>query len=211
MLTGIYQILNKLNNKVYVGSSTDIKKRWRDHKWYLKNNNHHNSHLQSAWNKYGENSFEFLVLIECNIGELLIKELEFISQFNSFNNKLGYNVNDPEHKFLGKKHSKETKQKLSEQKIGNKNPMFGKCGNKHHNYDKVVSDETRNKISSSKMGCAGMKGENNPVSKLKEIDVINIRKLYGEGKLSQLKIAKLYDVSQTAINKIIARKTWSHI
>ena len=57
--TGIYIIKNILNNKKYVGSSTNIGKRWRDHKWYLKENKHHNSHLQASYNKYGLDSFEF--------------------------------------------------------------------------------------------------------------------------------------------------------
>jgi len=46
MITGIYKIRNKQNNKVYIGSAVDIKKRWRDHKWNLKENKHHNPHLQ---------------------------------------------------------------------------------------------------------------------------------------------------------------------
>jgi len=36
--TGIYKILNKINGKVYIGSATDIAKRWRDHKWHLNHN-----------------------------------------------------------------------------------------------------------------------------------------------------------------------------
>ena len=31
-MSGIYEIRNVLNNHRYIGSSVDIKKRWRDHK-----------------------------------------------------------------------------------------------------------------------------------------------------------------------------------
>jgi group I intron endonuclease len=61
MNTGIYQILNKVNGKSYVGSAVNIKKRWAVHRHTLRNNKN-SPHLQKAWNKYGEESFEFNVL-----------------------------------------------------------------------------------------------------------------------------------------------------
>lgn len=59
-------------------------------------------------------------------------------------------------------------------------------------------------------------GENNPVSKLSNDDVINIRNSYirgtglhnrGNGK----KLAQLYGISQATLSKIILRQTWKHI
>lgn len=62
---GIYLIKNKVNNKIYVGStSTGFSRRWSQHKTYLRGNKHHSRHLQNAWNKYGEENFEFSVLEE---------------------------------------------------------------------------------------------------------------------------------------------------
>lgn len=61
-VTGIYKILNKVNGKFYVGSSTNITKRCWTHKTELKNGKHCNIHLQSSWNLHGENSFEFSVV-----------------------------------------------------------------------------------------------------------------------------------------------------
>jgi len=205
MKTGIYKIENKINNKVYIGSATDIKKRWRDHRWYLIHNKHHNSHLQSSWIKYGIESFEFSVILECEIDDLLIKELEQILIHNSFNNKLGYNVNDPEHTFLNRKHSEETKQLLSQLKLGEKNPMFGKRGDKHPKFNKEVSIESRNKMSLSHIGIPTNRRTH---TKLTENDVINIRKMYHEDKISQPNIASTFNVSYTTINKIIKNKMW---
>jgi group I intron endonuclease len=59
---GIYKIFNKVNNKYYIGSSNNIKRRWRDHKKMLRGNRHDNIYLQNSWNKYGENNFDFIVI-----------------------------------------------------------------------------------------------------------------------------------------------------
>jgi group I intron endonuclease len=70
---GIYQILNKHNLKCYVGSTRRrFSQRFYDHKRDLKNNKHHSKHLQAAWNKYGEEVFEFTVL------EIIDKSLDKI-------------------------------------------------------------------------------------------------------------------------------------
>lgn len=208
MVTGIYKILNIINNKVYIGSAIDIKKRWRDHKWCLKHNKHHNLHLQSAFNKYGINSFQFSIILETTIENLLINEKELIIKYNAFDNEFGYNVNDPEHNFLNRKHTNLTKELLSQQKMGIKNPMFGKTGKKHPNFNKKFSEESRCKMSKSKLGIPTNRQTN---VKLLASDVINIRKLYHEDNMSQPNIAIKYNVSYTTINKIITKKTWQHI
>lgn len=53
-------------------------------------------------------------------------------------------------------------------------------------------------------------GEDNNKSKLTETQVKEIRELYPIIK-SQRKIAKLYNVTQTAIKNIVNNKTWKHI
>lgn len=59
---GVYQILNTANGKSYVGRSVAIKRRWDSHRFHLRKGTHKNKHLQSSWNKYGEDSFVFRVL-----------------------------------------------------------------------------------------------------------------------------------------------------
>lgn len=59
--SGIYGIA-KDGVIVYVGQSVKIRKRWVSHRHKLRNNIHKNTHLQSAWNKYGESVFTFVVL-----------------------------------------------------------------------------------------------------------------------------------------------------
>lgn len=76
--TGIYSIQNKINNKVYLGSSIDIKKRWERHKNDLNNKKHVNQSLQKDWNEYGSGNFKFSVIKQCEESELKFIELEEI-------------------------------------------------------------------------------------------------------------------------------------
>ena len=89
---GIYKITNLKNNKVYIGQSTDIKARWNNHKLELKKNIHKNSHLQNAFNKYGEEAFEFRILEETFEENLDNAEEYWINYFDSTNPRKGYNL-----------------------------------------------------------------------------------------------------------------------
>ena len=60
----IYKIINLINGKFYVGSTTNQKVRFRQHRKLLRGNRHHCKHLQAAWNKYGEDKFSFAVVEE---------------------------------------------------------------------------------------------------------------------------------------------------
>lgn len=78
-MIGIYQILNIVNNKYYIGSSLDVFKRFRTHKRNLKLNKHHNRHLQRSWKKYGESAFEFIVIQSCDKIERLNLEQYYLN------------------------------------------------------------------------------------------------------------------------------------
>jgi group I intron endonuclease len=72
MARGIYKIINVVNNKFYVGSAVDFTARKRRHWWALRSQRHANKHLQAAWNKYGEESFKFLIVEELSDGADLV-------------------------------------------------------------------------------------------------------------------------------------------
>ena len=72
MARGIYKIINVVNNKFYVGSAVDFTARKRRHWWALRSQRHPNKHLQAAWNKYGEESFKFLIVEELPEGADLV-------------------------------------------------------------------------------------------------------------------------------------------
>ncbi len=90
--SGIYMIKNKINGKIYIGQSADIKKRWSSHIRKLENNTHENYDLQNDFNKYKIESFQFEVLkqlIGVDRKQLLIEESRYMSALNSIGH--GYN------------------------------------------------------------------------------------------------------------------------
>ena len=90
-LIGVYIIKNKITNKFYVGHSVDIYQRFNSHKSYLKRGIHHCIYLQRAWDKYGEDNFDFIIIKLYN-SELDSIELEQY-YINNFKDSL-YNVAD---------------------------------------------------------------------------------------------------------------------
>ena len=77
---GIYAIKNIVNGKRYIGSAKNISRRWSTHKLLLNKGMHYNSHLQSTWNKYGENNFEFYILLKCKKDELIENEQVYMDE-----------------------------------------------------------------------------------------------------------------------------------
>lgn len=60
----IYEIQNTVTGFRYVGCSKNLKSRWKEHRRSLNSGRHHSQHLQNAWNKYGEVSFVFSIIVE---------------------------------------------------------------------------------------------------------------------------------------------------
>lgn len=106
-MCGIYMIRNTINGKLYIGKSVNIKKRFNEHKHELRLGSHHNDYLQKAWNKYGEDAFEFIVLEECDRENLNSLEIATIAKFASSNEL--YNMTDGGDGMLGRIMSDETK------------------------------------------------------------------------------------------------------
>jgi group I intron endonuclease len=94
VIMGIYQIRNVISNKIYIGSSKDIYKRWKQHKTLLKSNRHHSPYLQNAWNKDGDKNFEFTILqVVDDENQLLDIEQEWLDKTKCYNQEIGYNIN----------------------------------------------------------------------------------------------------------------------
>ncbi len=177
----IYGLRCKINGKWYIGQTTKEPLTYiiREYK-YLQGANR--TKIKRALKKYGFNNFDICLLdSSSNKEDLDVREQNYIIEYNSMEN--GYNLmsggshgkhsietkqlisekNKGNKAWLGKKHSKETKDKLSlsaskrtyhplekmtdedywkyiqylkESRTGDKNPMFGK----------EVTEETKNKL-----------------------------------------------------------------
>lgn len=117
--TGIYTITSP-SGKQYVGSSIDIKKRWRAHKIRLRKGAHHSIHLQHAANKHGIDSFKFDVIVICEPKDLILFEQRAIDAF-----KPEYNITKTAGSPLGLKRSSEARAKMSVAKLGKPSPKKG--------------------------------------------------------------------------------------
>lgn len=240
-MIGVYKITNLTNNKLYIGSSIDIKGRWAEHKRDLKNNKHHSTYLQRSWNKYGENSFNFSIIEECNKDDLLDREQFYLDKYKSYKKENGYNVaKDSSAPMMGRKHSEETLIKLSEGVRNRDSSVWVRGENKPNakfkdediiQIKRLISEGYRiidiarlynvegQTITQIKTGerWNHIKTEyddiiiQTPRQKLTEEKVIEIKKLLIENKLTILEIAEIFDITYGMISSIKNLKSWSSI
>ena len=91
-VSGVYLIQCNKNGKNYIGSSKNIKERWREHISCLRDKRHHSMKLQEDWDKFGEDQFEFHILVKTDYANAKKLEDEYIKKFKS--DKFGYNTDD---------------------------------------------------------------------------------------------------------------------
>lgn len=174
---GVYQITNTVNGNRYIGSSVNVWGRWKCHTANLRKNTHHNKHMQSAWNKYGECSFVLKPLLICERKDLARYEQLCLNEM-----KPEYNATidvtsptrglpcSPERREkvakanagkqfrLGQKNTEEQNRKISESHTGVKFSKehcikigLSKRGNTFRRGSKAT-DETREKLRLSHLG-----------------------------------------------------------
>jgi group I intron endonuclease len=161
-LSGVYAIRHNPSNKMYIGSSVDLRKRFLEH---FKGKSS-NIHLQRAFKKSGHESFSFIIIefvpsdISLSPAELDEKKIILVSLEQKYLDLIPgkYNINPTAGsslgvkrseatkkllskinglKFLGKTHTEEYKEILRQRISGKKNPMYGK----------PVTEENKNLIS----------------------------------------------------------------
>ena len=167
-------ITNLDNGKVYVGQTVrSLSGRWNEHVRSAKAGS--NSLICSAIRKYGVDSFSIEVLEECvSIEHLNKREVYWIAHYNSCHGS-GYNLEEGgrggvpglearrkmSESATGRKHSEETKIKMSKRMIGNKYALGSRCSDelKRQNAERAKgnkyalgnrhTEETKRKISKS--------------------------------------------------------------
>lgn len=225
---GIYGIRNKINNKVYVGKTeVNFGDRWDSHKSKLRYNRHDNSHLQRAWNKYGEENFEFYIIEESspvwNSETFNEKEKQYIKKYKDC--KMAYNMSEggdgalgchlseeTKRKIgeknrindLGRKASEETKKKMSEAQKKRKHTPESIEKMKRIHKGKVITQETRKKISKTL--------QENPTRQVysKEV-IIGVRYDWEKNNLSYKELSDKYNIPRDYISAIVKYKRWKNL
>jgi len=172
---GVYKIYNTINDKVYIGISTNLKYRLKTHYHKLCKKVHHNEYLQNSVNLHGIESFDFeiLELLSSNIGDcdLLKKEFEYQQLYKSCDELHGYNIQTTDingvirhteefkertrKRMTGRIVTKETRQLLSDAFKGKKGTPHTeefKERTRKRMTGRVVSPETIEKMSKAKLG-----------------------------------------------------------
>lgn len=247
ILSGVYKIINNINEKVYVGSSKNIRKRCLWHRSRLNSNKHHNKSLQRSWNKYGEENFSFEIIEISKEEHLIQREQYWIDVTECYKNENGYNFNrDATKPNLNKKFSAETRAKLSNSKKGIKrspetieklrimnkgegNPFYGKRHSeesKRKMSEKHIGKElTESQLESLKMGrgkrfhteetyrklSEANRGENSGTSKLKESEVIEILNHLKNKDKTYSRLAEEFGISITQISRIKNGLRWGYL
>lgn len=113
--SGIYQIINTVNGKRYIGSAVNLRQRRNEHWSKLARGIHHSKHFQSAWNRYGKEAFVFRVLLFCAKPDLL-----FYEQLAMDGIRPEYNVETVAGSSIGCIRTPETRAKISAKAKGRK-------------------------------------------------------------------------------------------
>jgi len=227
--SGIYLAICKVNNKIYVGSAINFKRRFSQHKYLLKNGRHV-KYFQNAWNKHGEENFEF-VIFESGIPpeDLLCWEQATMDFYESYLPEKGYNIRRFAESNFGINPSLESRARMSEahkgktpteetrtrmkESVKNRPPITEKTLALMSEARKLIplhSIETRKKILNNNIGKHN--GENNPHSVLTIPQVREIKFIHLPAAiLTQREIAKMYGVNRTTIQRIKYGKIWENI
>jgi len=152
----VYMHINKLNNKKYIGiTSKKPEKRWNNGNSYKTS-----PHFNNSIKKYGWDNFDHVILYE-NLSELEAKskEIELIAEYNTMNNKYGYNMTKGGDGISGYKCSEEQIKQMRERKLGTKASEETKEKMRNAMLGREITDEWKEKISESHMG------DKNPTAK----------------------------------------------
>jgi group I intron endonuclease len=122
--TGIYQIVNIINGKRYIGSAVNLRGRKVRHFANLKGGYHENNHLQKSYNKYKKENFKFEILFYCDKKDLIFYEQRAIDYYGILNL---YNIAPIAGNTLGLKASEESKLKMSIAQKNKKKPSLETC------------------------------------------------------------------------------------
>ncbi len=219
MTMGVYciQVEKESYWQSYVGISKNIEERWREHKIKLRKNCHVNQYLQNTWNKYNE-FFQFHILETVdNYKDLYQLEKDYAYSFGYGDYDLCFNIGTPGEKspMLGRKHTEETKTKLSvlgkKHMTGKKHSEEAKQKMSEAKKGKKASEETKEKMSKAQSGAKHYNAKLTEEEARFILTVKEIQKNQQNREFTKQQLADHFQVSIHCITDIMVRKSWKRI
>lgn len=199
--SGIYQIRNLVNGKVYIGSAVNLKKRIYRHQYELKKNKHTNDYLQKAWDKYGEENFSFEVIEIIDAKDSLIeREQLWLDKFESYKRKNGYNICPIAGSSLGTRHSEETKKLIGQRSKERDAINVMNKSIKQNNIQRKPRNKNQLKDGISKLN-----------TKIDYQQAKLIKLLLRDTNLLHSEISKLVNATKDIVRNINLNKAWKHV
>lgn len=239
--SGIYMVVNLINDKKYIGQSKNIKKRFQSHHlidYKNENNCNYNTKFYQAIRKYGIDNFEVVILKLCEEKELDDLEIKYIKEFDTFKN--GYNSTEGGQFWSPNIHSEETEEKRKQTREKNKSLMSenhprakltnqqvwdirqryidGESIKEIYNdfKDLYTNQQTFKRIV---LGQTYVTVGNIPTkeqvrhtnARLTDAQVKEIRNSYKKGVVSYRELGEKYGLSESSIAAIIKRETYKNV
>ena len=181
--SGIYIIKCLITGKCYIGSSINLRRRYREYHSDYKNRKCHNKYLQNSFDKYKLNNFSFDVLEFCEASELIDKEKYYI-----YTNKPDYNL---DYEIVSNRDSLKSIEYSSKRR-------------------KILEQTKKDRGEIALLRKTPFHGEYAGNSKLEKKDVLEIIKLINDNK-DDFFISKIYNISRESISRIRQGKNWKHL
>lgn len=84
-----------------------------------------------------------------------------------------------------------------------------KCINVEHLFIGDYSDNAKDMVAKGRQGKRGLYGSNHPMSKLTPQEVLQIRRIYAEGRSTQKMLSVEFGICQDQIGAIVRRESWA--
>jgi group I intron endonuclease len=234
----LYRITDILSGKVYIGQSSKETERWRQHRYFARQEEPI-QYIHRAMKKYGVEHFVYEVIATCKTREDADEtEIQLIKQYDSRNPMKGYNLApggdhawnaglpSEQQPMYGKHHSEESKKKISASNMGKEMPPHTDDWKKQASLwltGRPCSEETKEKRSKSRIGILHSEdtkrqmsksrmgkyvGENHPNSKLTWDIVKAMRDEYLSSGITYSQLATKYGLSRSTVSNILNNKAW---
>lgn len=155
-ISGVYKIENTITGDCYVGSSKDVKLRWKQHKRPSLWKRYPNNLMYLDMQKYGTDKFDFQILVNVEPDQLKEKEQEFIEMLNPTYNDINARGLDVERRKewlqseKGKESCRKTKKKYQQSSKGRESQKKYQQSNKGRESQKKRDKKYKNRLCSYK-------------------------------------------------------------